>query len=341
MSAAARAVAIDWGTTHRRGWLLDAEGRPLAFHGDEEGMLAARGRFPQALRAMLQALGAGPKPVPVLMSGMVGSAQGWVEVPYVPVGAPLTALIDHLQPLPFDPGWEVRIVPGCVQRPRVATTGDATGQAQAAPPAGLGPDEPPHPPDTPGRDAPRALRIDVMRGEETQLLGAIALGQGDGWVLLPGTHSKWVRLHQGVIAEFATFLTGELYALLGTQGTLAAALAADDGGEHAQAFAQGLHDAQGVALSLALFGCRARVVAGALDARAARAYLSGLLIGAEWDEIRRRGAGRLPGRVAVIGAPALAHRHAQAAEVFGTTLDILDAGAATVAGLARLLGLRR
>jgi 2-dehydro-3-deoxygalactonokinase len=295
------AVGVDWGTTHRRGYALAADGRCLAEHADADGMLAARGRFAESLDALLVALGAQAPQVRVLMSGMVGSANGWVQAPYLSPSVPLRDLGRHLLRVPGT-ARRVQIVPGLALQTENA--------------------------------------VDVMRGEETQLLGAALLGHEEGWFLLPGTHSKWVRMTQGRVIDFATFMTGELFDLLSRQGTLAAA--AGSGGSaadthHPEAFAQGLHASANVALSHALFGCRARVVTGALPAEQARSYLSGLLIGAEWHELRHRGAGQLPGTVTVIGAPHLAARHAEAAASFGVHLYHLDPGAVQKAALTHLL----
>jgi len=295
------AVGVDWGTTHRRGYALAADGRCLAEHADADGMLSARGRFAESLDALLVALGAQDPQVRVLMSGMVGSANGWVQAPYLSPSVPLRDLGRHLLRVPYK-ARRVEIVPG------LALQTEGT--------------------------------VDVMRGEETQLLGAALLGHDEGWFLLPGTHSKWVRMTQGRVIDFATFMTGELFDLLSRQGTLAAAAgsvsaAADT--HHPQAFAQGLHASANVALSHALFGCRARVVTGALPAEQARSYLSGLLIGAEWHELRHRGAGQLPGTVTVIGAPHLAARHAEAAASFGVHLHHLDPGTVQKAALTHLL----
>jgi len=298
------AVGVDWGTTHRRGYALAADGRCLAEHADADGMLAARGRFAESLDALLVALGAQDSQVRVLMSGMVGSANGWVQAPYLSLSVPLRDLGQHLLRVP-DTARRVEIVPGLAL------------QTEGA--------------------------VDVMRGEETQLLGAALLGHEEGWFLLPGTHSKWVRMTQGRVTVFATFMTGELFDLFSRQGTLAAAAGSGGAGSaaadthHPEAFAQGLHASADVALSHALFGCRARVVTGALPAEQARSYLSGLLIGAEWHELRHRGAGQLPGTVTVIGAPHLAARHAEAAASFGVHLHHLDPGTVQKAALTHLL----
>jgi 2-dehydro-3-deoxygalactonokinase len=298
------AVGVDWGTTHRRGYALAADGRCLAERADADGMLAARGRFAESLDALLVALGVQAPQVRVLMSGMVGSANGWVQAPYLSPSVPLRDLGQHLLRVPGT-ARRVEIVPGLAL------------QTEGA--------------------------VDVMRGEETQLLGAALLGHDEGWFLLPGTHSKWVRMTQGRVADFATFMTGELFDLLSRQGTLAAAAGSGSSGSaaadthHPDAFAQGLHASADVALSHALFGCRARVVTGALPAWQARSYLSGLLIGAEWHELRQRGAGQLPGTVTVIGAPHLAARHAEAAQAFGVQLKHLDPGEVYKKALAHLL----
>jgi 2-dehydro-3-deoxygalactonokinase len=295
------AVGVDWGTTHRRGYALAANGHCLAEHADADGMLAARGRFEASLDTLLQALNATGPQVRVLMSGMVGSAHGWVQAPYLNPEVPLRDLGQHLLRVPGT-ARRVEIVPGIALK--------------------------------------TAGAVDVMRGEETQLLGAALLGHDDGWFLLPGTHSKWVRMAQGRVADFATFMTGELFDLLGRHGTLAAAAGADPTTaemHHPAAFVQGLNNGSDVALSHALFGCRARVVTGELPPEQARAYLSGLLIGAEWHELRRRGAGQLPASVTVIGAPHLAARHAEAAYAFGVTLHHLEPGQVYKAALAHLL----
>jgi 2-dehydro-3-deoxygalactonokinase len=296
-AGAAVAVGVDWGTTHRRGYAMAADGRCIAEHADGDGMLAARGRFPAALDALLAALGVEGTDVPVLMSGMVGSAQGWVEAPYLDPQVPLSHLCQHLVDV-LSRGRRIRIVPGYCLR--------------------------------------RGEHVDVMRGEETQLLGAVALGHADGWFVLPGTHSKWVHLRAGVIDDFATFMTGELFALLGSQGTLAVAAAAADV-DSPGAFAAGLHAPPDAALSHALFSCRARVVSGVMPAADMRSYLSGLLIGAEWHDLRRRCGGQLPPAVTLIGVPALAARHADAAQAFGIRLHCLEPRAAYLAALSKLL----
>nr|AGU11831.1 2-keto-3-deoxy-galactonokinase [uncultured organism] len=303
-SAPVALAGIDWGTSNRRAYLLDAHGGCLAAHADDQGVLAACLDFAGSLAALLARLDV-PDGVPVVASGMVGSAQGWREVPYLDIDVPLEALPGHLAPVALpDAARCCAIVPGYVQR-------EAGG------------------------------RVDVMRGEETQLLGAVALGRRDGWVVLPGTHSKWVLLQDGVVRHIATFMTGELFALLGKEGTLAAAMAdrGRDGADEEEdtGFAAGLDEARRQApLSQALFGVRARVVAGALPRAQARGVVSGLLVGAEFAALRA-----LPGApvdvAAAIGSAALCERYARAAKRFGIRLEPLDADRVYCAALARLV----
>jgi 2-dehydro-3-deoxygalactonokinase len=309
-------LGIDWGTSNRRAWWLGAAGEVLAEHSDDQGLLAAQGRFAEALRDLRQAGPALHEHSVVLMSGMVGAASGWQEAPYMDAALPLTQLARQLQPLAAA-GPRCFIVPGVC-----FVAADGT--------------------------------VDVMRGEETQLLGALALGHGDGWYVLPGTHSKWVRLQGGRVADLATYMTGELFALLTQHGTLSSVTreAATDVHRssssnnnnnnnnnvepaHPQAFARGFAAAQRSGLSNALFGCRAQVVAGRMPAAEAREYLSGLLIGAEWHDVVRR-AGRAPTSVTLIGSASLAQRYGRVAEAAGCRITTLDARSVQLAALAAL-----
>ncbi|WP_020651707.1 2-dehydro-3-deoxygalactonokinase [Massilia niastensis] len=292
---AQRLLGVDWGTSNRRAYLVDRHGGCLASHADGQGMLAARPHFAASLAALLDRMEI-PPDVPVLASGMVGSAQGWREIPYLDIAVPLDALPAQLAPAPGLPdGRRCLIVPGYSQR---------------------------------------GARVDVMRGEETQLLGALALGKRDGWVVLPGTHSKWVLLEDGVIRRFATFMTGELFATLAARGTLAPLM---NGGEDEAAFVAGVEEARARApLSTALFGVRAQVVTGAMPAAQARSWVSGLLVGAEFVSILDQ-VGEDQPQLTAIASPALQRAYALAAARLGVPLQHLDPESVYCAALARFL----
>jgi 2-dehydro-3-deoxygalactonokinase len=287
-------LGIDWGTSNRRAYLVGRDGACLATHEDDQGMLAARGMFAESLAALLDHMQVGPD-VPVVMSGMVGSASGWREVPYLDTNIPLDTLSRHLARVEGHAlGRDCLIVPGYCQREG---------------------------------------GIDVMRGEETQLLGALALGRRDGWVVLPGTHCKWVLLRDGAIQNFATYMTGELFAALSAQGTLAPMLAG--AGEDDAAFEAGINEARLRApLTNSLFRVRARVVSGAMPAAHARSFVSGLLIGTEFVAAQDA-AGGAAQSVALICSPALYPPYARAAALFGVEATKLDPHAVYTAALSQ------
>jgi len=237
-------------------------------------------------------------PAPRLACGMIGSRQGWVEAPYVECPATLAALATGLARV--DDG-ALAIVPGLITRDRHGVP-------------------------------------DVMRGEETQLLGAVGADEAV-LAVLPGTHSKWAYVERGVVTDFATWMTGELYALLLDHGILGrmaerTAPAADD------AFLRGVR--RGVdagALAHDVFGARTLALSGELVGGDVADWLSGLLIGREIRDAGAwsRGAGRAAERVRIIGSDALADRYAVALTVAGMTAE-RGVAAAAAHGLWRIAG---
>jgi 2-dehydro-3-deoxygalactonokinase len=212
------------------------------------------------------------EPAPRIACGMIGSRQGWVEAPYVDCPASLAALADRVVQAPQD---ALTIVPG------VAT-----------------------------RDAARIP--DVMRGEETQLLGAVATGEPGVLAVLPGTHSKWARVERGRIVDFTTFLTGELYAVLIDHSMLGRLAGNEPGVFSRDTFSRGV--ARGLAdgeLSHDIFGARTLALTGGLRPDDVADWLSGLLIGREIRGAREWAlrAGIDPSIARVIGNDALVQRY--------------------------------
>ena len=171
---------------------------------------------------------------------------------------------------------------------------------------------------------------DVMRGEETQVFGAMALhpglAAGEHLIALPGTHCKWVRLKDGDVTGFSTWPTGELFALLSEQSTLAGP---DDGGsgEFDEGFARGLAR-RGDPVPAALFEARAaRMVDGRSQAWS-RGYLSGVLIGSEMSALSPQDTA-----VTLIGEAALVSLYERALAAMGRAVQHVDAEAAVIAGL--------
>jgi 2-dehydro-3-deoxygalactonokinase len=297
---AARLVALDWGSTRLRAWLLGDGGAILAErqNGDGASVLAGGATaFDQALTALAgDWLGVG---APVLACGMVGSAHGWREAAYVACPARLDRLHEHLIEVRTRDGATVHIVPGLT---------DDTG-------------------DTP----------DVMRGEETQVVGlAHALpGLADGaCVLMPGTHAKWVQLRHGAVERFSTRMTGEVYALLRGHSVLGRLMPSDDAGWHPEAFEAGVDAARradGADLLGQLFSVRTLGLTQRWPADALADHLSGLLIGHELVAGLRTAQGPL----ALVGESALCTRYVHALKRLGMT-PVGVHGNTAIAGLWQL-----
>ncbi len=288
-------IGIDWGTTALRAWKIAADGAVLDARRADLGILRVPGGDFAA--AFAQVVGDWHElGLPTLMSGMIGSRQGWVEAPYVQCPADSAALAGQLAAVP---GIErVWIVPGLSLK---------DGE-----------------------------RRDVMRGEETQIAGAV--GDGSALVVLPGTHSKWVTVVDGGVVDFATFMTGELFDVLvrhSILGRLMEGNAGDDTG-----FVRGVTAARDGAggLSAALFSVRTLGLFGDMPAEALSDYLSGLLIGHELREALSRFSAR---HLLVIGSSGLLRRYHTALDLYGIEAQSADENAAVkgLVAIARRAGL--
>jgi len=297
----ARLIALDWGTTSLRAYLLGDAGMVLERRAEPLGILNVIDRDFAGVLASITDRWRGENPeLPAIASGMIGSAQGWIEAPYVGVPADLSAVAGGIVMVP---GSGLAVVPGVAQR-------------------GASPD--------------------VMRGEETQIFGALAERPELGrlaTLVMPGTHSKWVRVADGGISRFTTYMTGELFAVLrghSILGRLATGAPPPDGAP-SSAFGRGVRHAAGASEGLAalIFSARSGVLVGDLPASESLEYLSGLLIG---DEVRAGLAGgERPD--AIIGEPSLCVRYAAALAELGVhDVTVLDdaapAGLWSIASLA-------
>lgn len=286
-------IGIDWGTSAARALAFDARGQVLAqspasagermgvqrLHEDL-GRTPAPADFAVALETLLASLGVAlPQALPVLACGMIGSRQGLADAGYLACPAAPLALARRLVPIACGRRL-LHLVPGL-------------RMDGAAP--------------------------DVMRGEETQLLGAMQPAEpGQGLMILPGSHSKWALCADGEIKHFQTQFSGELFAALSQHSLIgrlftAAGLASLD---------EAAFD-QGVALAASapaqwqrhLFRVRALTLSGGLSEDAAPSFLSGLLIGHEIAA----GRPQFPDltRADLIGSDLLCHRYASALPAFG------------------------
>jgi 2-dehydro-3-deoxygalactonokinase len=276
-----RFVAVDWGTTNRRAFLIE-DGKVLRTERDDHGITAVA---PGAFAAETAALRERFDGLPMLLAGMVGSNRGWIDAGYLPCPATLGDLAARLAPA----AEGVWIVPG------VRTDAD------------------------------------VMRGEEVQLLGAVAAGLAppDALLAQPGTHNKWARMAGGAIAGFATAMTGELFALLKRHALIGQAMTGPvtDG----PAFRDGVRrSAKGDWLT-ALFQVRPASILGLRPDADAAAYVSGLLLGA--DVRAQVGPG---GTVYMLADAGLGGLYAAALDEVGARAVAVDSHAAFVAGITRI-----
>jgi 2-dehydro-3-deoxygalactonokinase len=282
-------IAVDWGTTNRRAYLLGRKGETAEFEDDRGMMSVGKGGFPAAVAEIRARLG----DLPMLLAGMVGSNRGWVEAPYVPCPA---GAEDIAARLIWPEDGRTAIVPGvCFDQ---------------------------------GEHA------DVMRGEEAQIVGAVAAGlvPPDATVCHPGTHNKWVTVESERIAAFRTVMTGELYSLLRKHSILADLLKPDALPD--DAFRRGArHSLDHADLPAELFAVRARVLLGEARADDAASYASGVLIGAD---VRIGLSGAAPGDVYVMGRPDLTRLYAAAIAEAGRTAIELDGEQSFVSGVRRI-----
>ena len=279
-------IAVDWGTTNRRAYRLDAAGNCVGEFEDQKGILAVEhGGFPAAVAEIRQRLGDHP----LLLAGMIGSNRGWKEAPYVPCPAGIDEIAKALV-------W--------------------SGEREAI---------------VPGVSYLKNGRADVMRGEEVQLLGAVAAGLVDpmGLVCHPGTHNKWATLRRGKITEFRTVMTGELFNLLKEHSILSDLLQGEV--EPNDVFKKAAHEAIfHESLPAELFSVRARVLLGQARREDAASFASGLLIG---TDVRIGLSLPTGAEIKVIGRPELTKLYAAAVREAGREAVELDGERCFLAGI--------
>ncbi|HSS03171.1 MAG TPA: 2-dehydro-3-deoxygalactonokinase [Kofleriaceae bacterium] len=326
-------IGLDWGTTQLRAYRFIADGEVAESRELPAGIqrIGPEG-FERALDDACGDWRAASPASPLLACGMIGSAQGWREAPYIDVPTSLDALGHVLTDVATASGATLHIVPGLIVR---------------------------------------AALPEVLRGEETQIAGALDIAfsttlegpRSDRWIGLPGTHTKWVRVCDGNIVQFHTFMTGEVFAALCDHTILGRTMrrppaAADPAGGHAavdqvvadraaleraafdqEAFDRGLDVARSpgarTGVLSSIFSTRTLGLVGALAPEAQADYLSGLLIGHELAGVAALGA--MDGDdspILLVGTDPLCRRYQRALAAFGRASTI--AANATERGLWRV-----
>ena len=332
-------IALDWGTSSLRAYRLGAGGRAIEVRSLPLGVMKLpevvlpenfgtdlTARFEFAFEAACgDWIRAAPN-APVIAAGMVGSRQGWREVPYLALPIAVDRIGRTLSTVRTRNGQIVHIVPGLIENSALPN---------------------------------------VMRGEETQVIGALSLldfwetparaeqqnDQDHILIGLPGSHSKWVQVRtqrpelQSHIEHFHTFMTGEVYAALCEHTILGRAMQTNDAGDvgddHHAAFDSGVLVPQTPAgragVLSTIFSTRTLGLTGILDGAGQREYLSGLLIGHEVAALQALLAEQLypPARVILVGDAALCMRYTRALSAYG--FDQIEVAAqATERGLWQL-----
>jgi 2-dehydro-3-deoxygalactonokinase len=318
-------IGLDWGSTSLRAWLIAPDGTVLEERqaGQGASTLSGHAAFVDAFNGIAGAWRAAHAGLPVLACGMVGSTHGWLDVPYARCPAGAAALAAGLRRPP--------------------------GEAGNDPDAGADAGADFFPLIVPGvLFDDTSLPPDVMRGEETQIVGALHLHdtlRASSCVVLPGTHSKWTQVCGERIVRFATHMTGELYAVL-RQHSVLGRLMPDDAPVDPDAFVQGVDAARDhgeLGLPHQIFAVRSLGVTGRLPHEMLADYLSGLLIGHElraglqWRAMA--GLGSQP--LALVGAPKLCARYQVALHRFQRPADLVldNTAPAGLLALAREAGL--
>ncbi|WAC49392.1 2-dehydro-3-deoxygalactonokinase [Asticcacaulis sp. SL142] len=235
-------IGADWGTTNFRMFLYDETGAVIAKHAANIGLknLGVLS-FEQALMSVLKDDFAGLDHLPFILSGMVGSRQGWIEAPYAACPSTVKDIAGHLVRAPH-PRLDIAIVPGLFAK---------------SPDTGL---------------------LNVMRGEETQIFG---LGEeAEGLVILPGTHSKWAQVEGGEVKTFSTHMTGEMFQVLKANSILGLLMDDDKDDDTAflKGVERALNDKAFLSL---IFSVRTEALFNNIKPESLSSYMSGILIGSE------------------------------------------------------------
>ena len=301
-------IGIDWGSSRLRAFQFGADGQVQKTATSERGVATiGDGSFDQVLTSVLEGWAKG---LPLLMCGMVGSRQGWLEVPYSACPVRLDELAHSIGSVDTTAG-EAWILGG------VSTTTEGAAPAT--------------------QDRP--LLFDVMRGEETQIAG-VTPHTGAVLIVTPGTHSKWTWVQDATVQNFRTYMTGELYAVLRGHSILGRLMEPNSRPCADAAFREGIYTAfEDPELLHCLFNVRTQALFERKAPRTLASYLSGMLIGSEV-------AAALPHHPArsaiVIASPELGPLYRLAMSEAGMhDVTVIDGNDAVARGLWKLWQLRR
>jgi len=285
-------IALDWGTSSFRAYLLNIDGTIQETISARHGILAVKdANFDETLESHI---GHWDKALPIMASGMITSRQGWVELPYVACPANLKSIAAAVQPHTSKQGRKLFFVPGISYR---------------------SPDSIP----------------DVIRGEETQVLGASQ--GGHEYFVTPGTHSKWIDVENSEIKSFSTYLTGEVFALLKNHSILGRLMTGEVNSPAAfeQGVRIGLKDPAGFLHHI--FSARTLALFNEMPTDQLSSYLSGQVIGTEIAHAIAKNP--VSAQYGILATPALGEHYMTAMKIAGLQVNYGEPDVA-VKGLRRI-----
>ena len=275
-------IGVDWGTSSFRAYLINVDGEVVDAVSAEEGIMTVQDNdFESVFERLLDKWLTIYSSLPIILSGMISSKNGWLELEYVQLPAGASEISAALTRYKTSKGRVLHFASGlAVNKPEIAP--------------------------------------DVMRGEETELLGQLFNHGNDGLFLLPGTHSKWVWIENHQIINFQTFMTGEVYAVLKGYSILGKLMvtnfkrSTESDTQRLEAFDRGIQSRLSHSGSILhqLFSVRTLPLFDAMDEADVADYLSGLLIGEEISSVLQTQA-EIP-EVTVIGRGDLTSRYCRA-----------------------------
>lgn len=289
-------IVADWGSSNIRAFLY-LDNKLVETKKSDQGITKVQG---VACAKVFQQL-CGPwleqyGSLPCVLAGMVGSINGWVDAPYLECPVNLSKLSEKLCSIDNDFGSKIKVVPGlCIRQPD---------------------------------------NYNVIRGEETQLVGALKI-KPLSYYLMPGTHCKWVKLEDQVVESFRTVMTGELHNLLLTQSLVGMGAGEQESNNEVftKALEQSFNDNN---LLPRLFEVRGARIVGNLNPAHVKEYLSGLLIGSEVASMIKMFNAPVGATIGLIGNDSLNKRYKQALTLAGLNATEINGDNAFIEGIVPL-----
>lgn len=270
-------IGVDWGTSSFRAYKIDQNGAVIDTISTDDGILSVPNEeYGSVLKMLIEPWTANGCP-PIIASGMITSRNGWVETDYVSAPCGAKELAEGLKTIETADGLCISFIPG------VST------EIEGIP--------------------------DVMRGEETQIIGDVLTDKPDKMYLLPGTHSKWAWVQDGEIKKFSTFMTGEIFSILCKHSILEKLMTS--GPFNYDGFKRGVESGLSSDHNLlhSLFFARTLPLFDKMSEEAVADYVSGLLIGTEIQSYREYL--KFEGSLTIIGRSDLSDRYEVALELLG------------------------